>query len=237
MAPELMGSEIRARWAGGGRNGWQRAEPLCVTSRIQVEEPLEVRMQPVVHEDAAAAKRLAELALTHQDLLVPLRGADQEARTWTPLAPQMMAGLARWGKTNELLRTRLVQRGWWHDNPKGLPRTISPGRDFAIVATTGDAVTGQPGGSPCTKYAKGVQTVRAIGRNIQLAFDFSDLYAGEALWAADDAEDIATWLLLYHATPDQIRAELSLANGIDQRGHVSRWVERIILPVIRTDAH
>ena len=99
----------------------------------------------------------------------------------------MMAGLARWGKTNELLRARLVERGWSHDNPQGLPRTISPARDFAIVATTGDAVTGYPGGSPSTKYAKGIQTVRAIGRNFhQLAFDFSDLYPDEDLWSVDD---------------------------------------------------
>jgi hypothetical protein len=92
----------------------------------------------------------------------------------------MMAGLARWAKTNELLRARLVERGWSHDNPKGLPRTISPAGDFAIVATIGDAVTGHLGGSPSTKYAKGIQTVRAIGRNFdQLAFDFSDLFAGE----------------------------------------------------------
>jgi hypothetical protein len=191
-------------------------------------------MEPVVHENAAAAKRLAELALTAGDLIGALIGADQEARTWTPLAPPMMSGLARWGKTNELLRARLVERGWAHDNPKGLPRTISPARDFAIVATTGDAVTGYPGGSPCTKYAKGIQTVRAIGRNFdQLAFDFSDLFAGEDRW--DDGDDLATWLLLYHVTPDQVRAELSLGNGIDRRGHVSEWIERIILPALRTD--
>jgi hypothetical protein len=193
-------------------------------------------MDPVMHEAAAAANRLAKLGLTAADLLSALIGADQEARRWSPLAPQMMAGLARWGKTNELLRARLAERGWSHDNPKGLPRTISPAGDFAIVATTGDAVTGCPGGSPSTKYAKGIQTVRAIGRNFhQLAFDFSDLYAGGDSWAADD--DLATWLLLYHAAPDQVRAELSLANGIDQRGHVSAWIERIILPAVRTDAH
>jgi hypothetical protein len=191
-------------------------------------------MEPVVHEDAAAAKRLAELDLTAADLISALIGADQEARTWTPLAPPMMAGLARWGKTNELLRARLVERGWSHDNPKGLPRTISPAGDFAIVATTGDAVTGYPGGSPSTKYAKGIQTVRAIGRNFhQLAFDFSDLFAGEDRW--DDGDDLATWLLLYHATADQVRSELSLGNGIDRRGHVSEWIERIILPALRTD--
>jgi len=192
-------------------------------------------MEPVVHENAAAAKRLAELALTAADLISPLICADKEARVWTPLAPPMMAGLARWGKTNELLRSRLVERGWWYDNPKGLPRTISPTRDFAIVATTGDAVTGHPDGSPSTKYAKGIQTVRAVGRNIQLAFDFSDLLLGETRWGvADDGGELATWLLLYHVTPDQIHAELSLANGIDRHGHVSKWIERIILPAIRT---
>jgi hypothetical protein len=195
---------------------------------------LEVRMEPVVHENAAAAKRLAELSLTAADLIGAVSGADQEARTWTPLAPQMMAGLARWGKTNELLRARLVERGWGHDNPKGLPRTLSPARDFAIVATTGDALTGYSGGSPSTKYAKGIQTVRAVGRNIQLAFDFSDLFAGEGLSAvAGDGEELATWLLLYHVTSDQIRAELSLANGVDRRGYVSAWIERIILPAVR----
>jgi hypothetical protein len=131
-------------------------------------------MEPVVHENAAAAKRLAELALTTADLIGALTGADTEARSWTPLAPPMMAGLARWGKTNELLRSRLVTRGWRHDSLKGMPRTISPARDFAIVATTGDAETGHPDGSPSTKYAKGIQTVRAIGRNVQLAFDFPD---------------------------------------------------------------
>ena len=193
-------------------------------------------MEPVVHENAAAANRLAKLTLTAADLISALIGADQEARTWTRLAPPMMAGLARWGKTNELLRARLVGRGWSHDNPKGLPRTISPAGDFAIVATTGDALISYPGGRPSTKYAKGIQTVRAIGRNFhQLAFDFSDPYTGEDFWAVgDDGDDLATWLLLYHVTPDQVRTELSLGNGLDRRGHVSEWIERIILPALRT---
>jgi hypothetical protein len=110
---------------------------------------------PVVHENAAAADRLAKLALTAADLISALIGADQEARRWTPLAPQMMAGLARWGKTND----------FWTDG--------------------------------------------------------------------DDEDDLATWLLLYHVTPDQVRAELSLGNGIDRRGHISAWIERIILPAAR----
>jgi hypothetical protein len=198
---------------------------------------MEVRMQPIVHEDAAAASRLGELELSPEDLVVALRAADMQARMWTTLAPPMMAGMARWGKTNELLRARLVQRGWSHDNPKGLPRTISPGRDFAIVATTGDSATGLPEANPSTKYAKGVQTVLAVGRNLQLAFDFPGMDVAQGLWDVAAEEDpLATWLLLYHVTPEQIRAELSLANGIDLRGHVSAWIERIIVPAIDLEA-
>ena len=85
-------------------------------------------MEPVVHENAAAANRLAKLTLTAADLISALIGADQEARTWTPLAPPMMAGLARWGKTNELLRARLVERGWSHDTSRACPgRSARPG--------------------------------------------------------------------------------------------------------------
>jgi len=55
---------------------------------------------------------------------------------------------------------------------------------------------------------------------------------GEELWADADGADLATWLLLYHVTSSEIHAELSLANGIDYRGHVSDWLERIILPCV-----
>ena len=44
-------------------------------------------MEPVVHENAAAAKRLADLALTAADLISALICADREARAWTALAP------------------------------------------------------------------------------------------------------------------------------------------------------
>ncbi len=190
-------------------------------------------MPPIVHEEAAATRRLAELALTAQDLTDVVRGADEETRHWTALAPQIVPGIVRWGKTNELLRTRLLPRGWSHDSPKGLPRTISPAKDFAIVATTGDSATGLAEANPATRYAKGVQTVLAIGRNVQLAFDFSGVELAEGLWPVAAEEDsLATWLLLYHVAPEQIRVELSLAHGIDLRGHVSAWIERIVLPVI-----
>ncbi len=193
-------------------------------------------MQLVVHDNGAAPGRLAGLGLTAEDFAFVLRGADAEAQVWSRLAPPVMQGMARWGKTNELLRVRLLPRGWSHDNPKNLPRTISPAVDFAIVGTTGDAATGLAGGNPTTRYAKGLETARAIERNGQLSFDFVDHGVGEALFAVAGSENaLATWLLLYHVVDRQIRAELSLPESISPRGYVDAWTERIIMPAVELD--
>ena len=87
------------------------------------------------------------------------------------------------GKMNELLQVRLLPRGWSHDNPRNLPRTISPGgaspssRLPGMLRPAGSAAARRP------KYAKGVETARAIERNGQLAFDYFDPGIGEALSA------------------------------------------------------
>lgn len=190
-------------------------------------------MQPQVHEDVAAVDRLASLRLTVEDLTFAVLGADAEACVWSPVAPPVMAGMARWGKTNELLRVRLLPRGWSHDNPNNLPRTVSPTGDFAIVGTAGDAATGWASGNATTRYAKGIETARAIERNGQLVFDYVHLEIGNALSAVADSDDaLATWLLLYNVADGQIRAELSLPESISSRGYVDAWTERIMLPAI-----
>jgi hypothetical protein len=190
-------------------------------------------MQPLEYADAAGISRLEELGLTPEDLDYALRGADAEARTWSPSAPPIMPGLARWAKTNELLRLRLLPRGWSQDNPRLMPRTISPGRTHAIVATAGDAATGVLNANPTTRYAKGTETVKAVEANIQLAFDFAGLFNWPA--PSDDGTPepaLGTWLLLYNAGETEIRAELSLASAISATGFVGAWRERIILPAI-----
>src|ERR1700727_1878865 len=193
-----------------------------VTRRLLRED----RMRTLVQDASASSARLAELGLSPADFEFVLAGADAEARTWTALAPPVMAGMARWGKTNELLRVRLLPRGWSHDDPRNMPRTISPAGDFAIVAATGDGATGRPDVIARNLYARGVETVRAVGRGDQLAFD----YPGLELPAADD---LAIWLLLYHLAGDEIRAELSRPHSISPGGYVDSWAERILLPPIR----
>jgi hypothetical protein len=189
-------------------------------------------MRTLVHDASTSTApgtgpaRLAELGLAAADFDVVLSGADAEARTWTALAPPVIAGMARWGKTNELLRARLVPRGWTYDDPRNMPRTISPARDVALVAATGDGATGRPGAAARNLYARGVETVRAIGRGDQLAFDYPGLEP-----PAPDELDI--WLLLYNPAGDEIRAELSRPHSISPAGYVDSWAERILLPAIR----
>jgi hypothetical protein len=193
---------------------------------------VEVPVQAQVHDAAAAAHRLASLGLSAEDFAFVLAGADAEARTWSRAAPPVMAGMARWGKTNELLRIRLLPRGWSQDNPQNLPRTISPSGDFAIVGTAGDGATGWPPGNPTTRYAKGVETARFIERNGQLAFDYGGLPgAGTLPWRMSPADGAVTWLLLYNVTDSHIHAELSLPESISPTGYVDAWTERVILPV------
>jgi hypothetical protein len=184
-------------------------------------------MRTLVHDTDAGtgSDRLVNLGLSPADFEFVLGGADAEARTWTTLAPPVMAGMARWGKTNELLRVRLLPRGWTHDDPRNLPRTISPAGDFAIVAATGDGATGRPDVTARNLYARGVETVRAIGRGDQLAFDYPGL-------EPPAADDLAIWLLLYHPAGDEIRAELSRPHSISPAGYVDIWAERILLPAI-----
>ncbi len=184
--------------------------------------------------ERAAIGRLAEFGLTAEVVERVVRRADAEASMCTALDPPIMEGLTRWGRTNRFLREELIPAGWSFDNPRNLPRTIHPSGEFAIVATTGDELTGLAELRPATKYAKGYATAQAVGINEQLALDFGDFGLGLGDDRAAGGRDAATWLLLFHADEDGFRAELSLPNAIVD-GRITGWAERIILPAFPRD--
>jgi hypothetical protein len=176
-----------------------------------------------------AAGRLAELGLSTDLVERVVRRADAEAAFCTPFDPPIMEGLTRWARTNRFLREELVPLGWGFDNPRNLPRTIHPGGQFAIVATTGDDVTGLAGLLPGPKYAKGYATTRAVEVNEQLTLDFGD-FGDFGAGHLPPRDHLLTWLLLFHTGDDGFHVELSLPDRIDD-GRITRWAERIILPV------
>ena len=112
----------------------------------------------VLVEDEAV-DRLAELGLTSRSSSGWSGGPTLRRACARALDPPIMEGLTRWGRTNRFLREELIPAGWRFDNPRNLPRTIHPSGEFAIVATTGDELTGLADLLPATKYAKGFATV------------------------------------------------------------------------------
>jgi hypothetical protein len=185
--------------------------------------------QCAVIEGDRAADRLAELGLKAEILEFALRGADAEAHTYTLLDPPNMQGMARYSRTVRLLREQLLPLGWSYDNPRNLARTVSPDRRVAVIATLGDAATGVAQVRPSTRYEKGIATAEAISRNflqLTLPIDLGDDEPVET-----DVDGLATWILLYHVTETEIRAELSLPDSMID-GYIDTWVERIILPPV-----
>jgi hypothetical protein len=191
-------------------------------------------MAAQVHVEDEAIDRLAELGLSVQIVERVVRRADAEASICTLLDPPIMEGLTRWGRTNRFLREELLPVGWTFDNPRNLPRTIHPSGQFAIVATTGDELTGLLDLLPATKYAKGYATVQAVETNEQLTLDFGDFDLGAADGQTRNGGDLLTWLMLFHVDDEGFRVELSLPNAIFE-GRITSWAQRIILPVFPRD--
>jgi hypothetical protein len=184
--------------------------------------------------EGEAVERLTDLGLSVEIVERVARRADAEASMCTPLDPPIMEGLTRWGRMNRYLREELIPAGWRFDNPSNLPRTIHPSGEFAIVATTGDELTGLTDLLPATKYAKGYATVQAVEINEQLILDFGDFDHGPDSGRAVGAGDLLTWLMLFHFNEEGYRVELSLPDAIAD-GRITSWAERIILPVFPRD--
>ena len=180
--------------------------------------------------DKAAVDKLAELGLTVEIIERIVRRADAEASMCNSLDPPIIEGLTRWARTTRFLREELIPLGWRFDNPRNLSRTIHPSGEFAIVASTGDELTALLDALPATKYLKGEATVRAVEMNEQLALDFPDFDVSQR----DGAREILTWFLLYHASDEEFRVELSWPNEI-VAGRITGWAERIILPAFPRD--
>ena len=191
-------------------------------------------MSAQVLVESEASGRLAELGLTIELIERVVRRADAEASMCTALDPPMMEGLTRWGRMNRFLREELIAAGWRFDNPRNLPRTIHPSGEFAIVAATGDELTGLAGLLPATKYLKGDATVQAIVINEQLTLDFDDFAPSPDDIPVGGSGEMLTWFMMFHTEEEAFRVELSLPNAITD-GRITSWAERIILPVFPRD--
>ena len=143
--------------------------------------------------------------------------------------PPSAPGSVRWIHTVATLREALLPFGYMPSEAAQLSRAVHPGRRVAILPSTGSPTTGIPffvaGRDPSTKWPKGERTAQAVIQNSQLA-----LFGDDPAQEVEEDAPLETWMLLQHASKEEVRAELSLPAEIDSRGFIRKWSVRLILP-------
>jgi hypothetical protein len=194
-----------------------------------VSEQVNPVHEPSVHRGAAAARRLRQLGIAPERLFSALDAGDVAARQADEFSPVTAAGTLRWMETVRMLRQGLGIDGWVPNDDRNSPRAIDPSGQFAVVPVSGSADTGLEEGTPRTANPRGAASSRAVQINGQL--EFSVTAALLADMAAEKADTVTTWFLLYYRSQaDELRAELSLPVRISDKGIVDAWRERILLP-------
>lgn len=176
-----------------------------------------------------ARERLAPLDLTVEDLLFAVRAGAHERRRTTGHHPRNYAGWVDYAERVAGLRDVLASRGWTPEERQGLCLVVHPERRLAVMTAVGTAGTGT-GRPVSTLRRRGKVTEEIVGLNAQLALEFA-LPMPEV--PVPRRTGVPTYVLLVHREDDEVRAELSLAEHIDDDGFIDRWKDRIPLPVIR----
>lgn len=181
-------------------------------------------------EDPEVRTRLEDLGIPPEALLrAARRGAGGFVST-TNFHARSAGGTYLYHETTAALRLELVPGGDWdHDEDDSQPRVYSDKSGVAIVVLTGDENTGIEGSrDPRSRNAKGGATRRKVHDNLgQLAL-FSLSPTGAERTADEDA--MMTWVFLVAIVDDEVRAELSLPNDLDDENRPCAYHERILLP-------
>lgn len=183
--------------------------------------------------------RLFELGIDEQALATIAHRGLAARRACTPFDPPSYPGVHQWAQMHRAARELLAVRGWAPDDSRNFSRVVRSDGAVALTIATGDENTGlhsEPGvPQPTTKYPKGTETDLAITVNRQLR-----------LWheAGDLSIDVdterprrQTWWLLFAQVATELRFELSLPAGQDDRGHIHSWTERIIFEPISLESY
>lgn len=176
----------------------------------------------------AALNQLSELGIELEVLKQALMSGHNGAAQVTAVHPKTAAGTYRWYETVAALRDSLIQEGWKQTDHRNAPRIMHPELNVSIMVATGNEKTGTKD-TPSNATAKGVMTQRDVWNNSD-----SEQQVIQEVVEMIESQTPATWVLLYFYSQkfNHIRAELSLASAMDDRGFITKWEERLILPVM-----
>ena len=182
--------------------------------------------------------RLRQLGIPSVDLLVKSIKAAHTARSWcTENDPPFIHGTEAWRFGLRTLREELTALGEWRINDIGnFSLVFNDTVGINIAVATGDEITGCNYGPlilPKTRSIKGLYTEAVIQRNIVEGDLFPDTIPQSVICKARIL-NYPTWTFLIYTTKHEARGELSYAADIE-RGDITEWRERILLPVIDID--
>jgi hypothetical protein len=176
----------------------------------------------------AARRRLAELGVSVEAVIRSLEAGQLARLSCTPNDPPFIPGTEAWRFVVRTLREELLPRGYRKSDAGNYSLVINDARKLNIVVSSGDAMVRSTVGDPKTKHLKGLFTEAVILRNRQTGGLFPEEIS-EELRTAISILEYPTWVLLINITDDEIRAELSYPDAIEE-GQIISWKERIFIP-------
>lgn len=188
-----------------------------------------MRETKIWQEPMDRSRRLRQLDLIEEELLLAAEQGQAAAANCTDNNPPLQRSIDAWGETIRSLRESKIPQGWKrHDEAHQQPLVLNPRTNMAITAAAGDEYTGVKDRNPATKSSKGSLTESAIKSNSLKYTLWGDI-------RKPDARE--TWILLFHRDKETltIRAELSLPVDMNNEKQVDQWLERIILSEIPFD--
>lgn len=141
--------------------------------------------------------------------------------------PKILTPVVRWGVITAELRSGLAPHGWKPGRDRGLETVISPNGKLAVVAWSGDNLTGSKENvDPSTVAHKGPVSTAAIFRG-QTSWDLTVRTV-----AKQESTGTEVWVLLHRLSQatDEIWWELSRPlrhDGLRNRRKVRHWHTRI----------
>lgn len=192
-----------------------------------MSQPISANELAVISENDAA-EYVQSLGLDLELISAALRDGEFGARevyqdrSFPPTAP----GYFRWAHTVATLRRGHVADGDWelHDD-HNRPLIRARDADRTVTACGGNADVGNPDGVPNVANRKGRATERAYEQMPLISLSQVVKIMGEDKSAPGEGH----WMLLYYRGKDELRAELSLPEGIKE-GKVTGWRVRVMLP-------
>ena len=175
-----------------------------------------------------ARRRLAELGVAVEAIITALQAGHVARLSCTDNDPPFIPGTEAWRFVVRTLREELLPKGYRKADPANFSLVINDARRINIAVASGDGLTRRPHASPKTKHLKGLFTEAVTIRNKYEVGLFPEL-TSEELRTAVSVLEYPTWILLIYITDDEIRAELSYPDEIED-GQIVSWKERIFIP-------